>query len=572
MLLEIRAPPEDAPPEAVRAFDEGVKALTDARWHDACSAFQEASALHATWADAWAGVATAAYWVPDEDLIMDARERAHHLYRGQGDQLRAGLMAAWLAVDALELRGQAAIANGWMQRANRLIEKHRVSAEGACVSLLNTRLLMLTGADSGVVRRLAARAAALARRLDLPDAEALSLSAEGHARLNIGDIQQAIKCLDESAALVLSRECTNLTMRALTLCSLMGACERVRDFERARQWCSAARQFSEDRGFPVILSICRPHYAAVLMWRGQWPEAEEHLQVGRRELMEFMPPFAVGAQALLAGLRWRQGRWDEAEEIFEQIKHEPAAQVGLAELIAGKGDHAAASELLERHLRTIGTGDKLERGPALELIVRCLAATGELEKASAYMDELRELAASVGSTSLGASAAFAEGILAGAAGDRELARQRLADAGSLFARAGSPFDSARARLALAEVLFGAGQAEAGLREAQTARETFVDVGASTEAQRAGELLASMSAKHGAGELKNPDGLTARESEILALLAEGQSNQQIADSLVLSVRTVERHISNIYEKLGLDGRTARTAAAAYAHRSSAVIRR
>ncbi|HWI43726.1 MAG TPA: alpha/beta fold hydrolase [Nocardioides sp.] len=56
-------------------------------------------------------------------------------------------------------------------------------------------------------------------------------------------------------------------------------------------------------------------------------------------------------------------------------------------------------------------------------------------------------------------------------------------------------------------------------------------------------------------------LTAREREILGLAAEGLDNVQIAERLVLSVRTVERHLQNVYAKLGLSGRTARAAAVA-----------
>lgn len=61
-------------------------------------------------------------------------------------------------------------------------------------------------------------------------------------------------------------------------------------------------------------------------------------------------------------------------------------------------------------------------------------------------------------------------------------------------------------------------------------------------------------------------LTAREREILVLAADGLDNLQIADALVLSVRTVERHLSNAYLKLGIDGRSARTAAVAALLRS------
>ena len=480
-------------------------------------------------------------------------------------------MAAWLAVDWVELRGQAGLANGWIQRAKRLLGKNRDTPESAWITMAHARFLMITGADASAVRRMASRAASLARRFGKSDVEALALATEGHARLSMGDARNALKCLDESAAVILGHEVHDLTAAALTLCTLMGACERIRDFDRARQWCAAAKQFSEDQGFPVVLSICRPHYAAVLMWRGHWPEAEEHLKIGSRELTEFMPPFAVGALALLGSLRWRQGRWEEAEQIFEQIKHEPPAQVGMAELLAGEGDFRAAIDVLERHLRTVAEADKLERGPALDLLVRCLAADGQLQPAFTHMEELRRIAVAVHSQSLRAVAAFAEGVLADVSTDFDLAERSLGDAVGLFERAGAPFESARARIALAETLCGRQNLDAAVREAHIANETFRRIGAANEAERAGALLATLNTKRKAAAGKSPDGLTVREAEILTLVAEGRSNQEIAAALVLSVRTVERHISNIYQKLGLDGRTARAAAAVHAHRAGIVAR-
>jgi DNA-binding NarL/FixJ family response regulator len=58
-------------------------------------------------------------------------------------------------------------------------------------------------------------------------------------------------------------------------------------------------------------------------------------------------------------------------------------------------------------------------------------------------------------------------------------------------------------------------------------------------------------------------LTPREVEVLRLLSAGQTNREIAAELVLSIRTAERHIANIYEKLGIHGKTARAAATAFA---------
>jgi ATP/maltotriose-dependent transcriptional regulator MalT len=59
-----------------------------------------------------------------------------------------------------------------------------------------------------------------------------------------------------------------------------------------------------------------------------------------------------------------------------------------------------------------------------------------------------------------------------------------------------------------------------------------------------------------------DGLSHREVEVLSLVAAGRSNQEIADALVLSVRTVERHLAHVYDKLGVAGKSARAGASAY----------
>jgi DNA-binding NarL/FixJ family response regulator len=56
----------------------------------------------------------------------------------------------------------------------------------------------------------------------------------------------------------------------------------------------------------------------------------------------------------------------------------------------------------------------------------------------------------------------------------------------------------------------------------------------------------------------PDRLSAREMEVLQLVARGRSNQQIADQLVLSAKTIARHMSNIFDKIGVENRSGATA--------------
>jgi DNA-binding NarL/FixJ family response regulator len=96
-------------------------------------------------------------------------------------------------------------------------------------------------------------------------------------------------------------------------------------------------------------------------------------------------------------------------------------------------------------------------------------------------------------------------------------------------------------------------------------ESFNRVGAAGEAERAAAVLRALVPPTRI-RIDGPTGsisLTPRECEVLRLIAAGRSNQQIATDLVVSTRTVERHISTIYEKLGASGRVARAVATAYA---------
>jgi DNA-binding NarL/FixJ family response regulator len=91
------------------------------------------------------------------------------------------------------------------------------------------------------------------------------------------------------------------------------------------------------------------------------------------------------------------------------------------------------------------------------------------------------------------------------------------------------------------------------------------LGAAREAGRAAALLCDIEATPYKQVVPVPGmaDLTPREMEVLRLIAAGKGNQEIAAILVLSVRTVERHISNIYGKIGASGAVARATATAYA---------
>jgi DNA-binding NarL/FixJ family response regulator len=138
----------------------------------------------------------------------------------------------------------------------------------------------------------------------------------------------------------------------------------------------------------------------------------------------------------------------------------------------------------------------------------------------------------------------------------EDARVHLEDAVDLFDSCEAPFEAGRARLDLARVLLRLGRTVDTAEVAGQALATFSQLGAGLEEVRAADLLRSASAQPPVTAVPAAGhGLTAREVEVLQLLASGLSNQEIADQLVLSVRTVQRHVENIYAKTGARGRAA-----------------
>jgi DNA-binding NarL/FixJ family response regulator len=151
--------------------------------------------------------------------------------------------------------------------------------------------------------------------------------------------------------------------------------------------------------------------------------------------------------------------------------------------------------------------------------------------------------------------------------DYDTAKCCFQDALDLWTRSGAPFESALARLELARTLLALGRSRAAEHEAREAAVVLQQLGALPAATQASMLVCEIEAQARARSTPAPgmSELTPRELEVLRLIAAGRRNQDIAQELVLSVRTVERHISNIYAKVGGSGATARATATAYALR-------
>jgi DNA-binding CsgD family transcriptional regulator len=326
---------------------------------------------------------------------------------------------------------------------------------------------------------------------------------------------QGLALLDEAAAAALGGDISDPYAAGLTCCYLISACDRVRDYDRAAQWCARLREFSTRQRFAILMTTCRLQYGSVLISRGEWDEAESELQAAIADLRDVRPVVLPAAYARLGELRRRQGRTDEAVQLFEQAGSHPLALLGGAWIDIDQGNLARALERARAYLRRFPDDALLERASANELLVRIAAASGKPADAGEALAELVKACGKYELPLLRAAVLSAKAVLAAADGDEAHAAEWMEDAADLYDNAGF------------------------VHEALTARR---------ELQKAKSGVSAPNAT-----------LTQREMEVLRLVAKGLSEREVADKLFISPHTAHRHLSNIRLKLN-----ATTQAAAVAH--------
>lgn len=539
----------------------GQEALLRGAWEDARTAFEAALAQEET-PEALEGLGTAAWWLDDASTMFDARERANRLFAKRGDRQSAARLAIAIAEDCLDFRGQAAVANGWRERARRLLESLSLVPERGWLALWEGHFALLAANDPGTAHQRAAEAIEIGRSLELVDLEMLGRALEGLALVSEGRVAEGMSRLDEATAAAVAGEMRDLVAVCVSCCYLVSACERVRDFDRAAQWCERVKEFCRRWRIRSIFAVCRTHYAAVLMWKGDWAEAQSELLAATQELAAVRPAMVSEATVRLAELRRRQGRYDEVEALLRETEDHPLAMLVSAALALDNDDAETAVDVAERFLRRIAPQDRTERLAGLEIRARALLLQSRRREACAVIDELQSAADAVGTDPIRATARLAEGLLAREAGDLDAALRLLEDAVDLLRRAGAPFETARTRLELGRVLEKLGRRQSAQLEVRGAFEVFERLGAAREALRAQALLNSLSvAQDPQQPAGSAGGLTAREREVLRFLAQGLSNAAIATRLGISEFTIKRHVANILTKLDLPSRAAAAAHAA-----------
>src|SRR5262245_28911819 len=216
---------------AADPLDVGWAQLEACEWEAARTSFEGVLASEET-PEAFEGLSWAAWWLDDAEGVFGARERAYRLYLRNRDSASAARMATWLAIDQLDFNGAMAVASGWLRRAHRLLDPLERGPEHGWLDFQDGYVARLRG-DAATAERLGARAAAIGRQFEVADLEMLGLALQGVTLVARAEVQEGMRCLDESTLLALEGGATVPILGAWACCFLVTACSAARDYERA---------------------------------------------------------------------------------------------------------------------------------------------------------------------------------------------------------------------------------------------------------------------------------------------------------------------------------------------------
>jgi DNA-binding NarL/FixJ family response regulator len=528
------------------ALETAQRAFAADDWSTAFALFRAAGEAAGLSADHRYALAESAWWLGEIDVALDAWKRAHDDYVALGDYAGAAMSAMFLACHSME-RGDAAAGSGWMHRTRRLLDDAPEGAAHGYPLYFQIFAEMLAG-DLDAALNTAVEVGDIGRRFNDPNLVAIALVGKGRALLKRGSVGDGMAVLDDAMLAALAGRLHPVWAGAV-YCHLMDACRELDDVRRAAEWTLAASRWCEgtpDTG--VYRGICRVHRAQVLQIKGAWREAEREASQACRDLAHVHLATIAEGHYEIGEIRRLRGDLTGAEEAFRRAHEagrDPQPGLALVRLAQGQPEIAAAS--IRTALAVLGV-DPLSRARLCVAQVEIALAVGDLETARSACTELKQTAATYQSSGLAAAARQAQGALLLREGAAAEAIVALRAACRRWQDLDARHHAATARLLLAEAYRGLGDEDAAQLELGAADAVFEQLGAEPGQRRVAGLR---------GHVAPPAGMTDREVEVLRLVAKGHSNRDVASMLFISERTVHRHLSNVFTKLGVSSRTAAT---------------
>ncbi|MFC7614426.1 response regulator transcription factor [Actinokineospora soli] len=399
-------------------------------------------------------------------------------------------------------------------------------------------LTFYTEVDGDPERARAVRADA--RRFGDADLVAVATMAEARALAQRGRVAEGFALADQAMDAALGGD-LHPSWAGYLFCGLIDLCHDLVDLQRMHRWTTALDSWCAAKGDAVVFGgICRLHQAQLRQARGEWARSEVDADRAGADLGGVVAAIAAEAHYVVAEARRLRGDFAGAERAYltaHELGRDPQPGMALLRLAQGRPEVALASI---RAALAAEDGGPLARVRLCAAAVEIAVAADALDVARKAAEEVCDVARRFASPGLAAMAAHAEGAVLLADGHPEEALPLLRRACARWRGLDAHHECARVRLLLAHAYALLGDDDAGARE-----------------RRAAESALAGFARPPAAA---PDGLTAREVDVLRLVSAGLSNREVAARLVLSEKTVARHLANIFTKLAV---TSRTAAAAYA---------
>jgi DNA-binding NarL/FixJ family response regulator len=525
------------------------------RWGDA---FGDLSAAHREGqldVEDLESLAVAAYMVGRDDACEEAWIAAHHAWLRRGEAERAARCAFWQAL-GLFFRGDLAPAMGWVARGGRLLEDSgRDCVEQAWLRMLRA-LPLLFERDAEAVYPSLVEAEEIAKRFTDSGAAVFARLGRGYSLILRGQVAEGMALLDEVMVSVTADEVAPM-LAGIVYCQVIDLCQAAYDLRRAREWTEALTRWCDSQPDMVpFRGNCLVHRCEIFQLQGAWTDALD----SARQACEWLagPPTwdALGsAHYQLAEIQRLRGEFAEAEKSYRRASlagRDPEPGMSLLRLAQGRIDLALPA--LRRALEE--AQDPIARSRLLPGSVEVMLEAEEVGAARVAANELAGIAAQFDAPYPDALAAHASGAVLLAEGDPRAALTTLRRAHRSWRDLDAPHQAARVRLLIAVACRELGDGASAELEFAAARSALEELGARPDLERLARVAGS----------PRPGGLSRREREVLTLVAAGKTNRAIATELSISQKTVARHISNIFTKLGLSSRAEATA---YAYRHGLV---
>ena len=534
----------------LNAIEQGREAVARRAWARAFRAFARADRERPLGPQDLEHLAVAAYMLGRNDDHLEYMQRAHRAHQRARNLMRAAHCAFWAGIN-LAVRGRASHAAGWFGRARRLAESGPPDSVEHGYLLVPTLLTRAGEQDWKGVADVAKKAERIAERHGDADLFALAAHERGHALVQLGRIEEGLRLVDEVMVSVTAGELSPV-VTGLVYCSVIAYCQDMFQLSRAQAWTQALTEWCAQQPEMVAhTGQCLVHRAEIAQLRGDWRLALQEARRAKTQIAKAINSSAAGHALYRQGeLHRLRGHFDRAEAAYREAArsgYEPQPGLALLRLVQNRTMTAASA--VRRALSE--TTDPARRARLLPASVEIFLTEGSTDQAREACREIEQSSKGRRSELLDALAAHSRGALELAEGKPDAALGTLRRAFEAWRRLEVPYEAARARVLIAKACRIVGDQETAALELDAARDAFYKLRAAPDLARA-DTLAHATASG------SDHGLTKRELEVLREVAAGRSNKAIARDLALSNRTVERHVSNIFDKLGVSSRSAATA--------------